>query len=355
MSRRSADWQAMLTPSLERAWSVRLRAAWQQLNETHASAGMRPPVLRIDRAEQRLGSWHGGTRTLTLSARHVALDPWERVLATLRHEMAHQYVDEVLKAHGETAHGDAFAHALARFTPDDADAAPDPDSARVLERVRKLLALAESDNAHEAEAAMAQAHRLLLRHNLALHGSAAVYQARLLGEARAALPLHAKMVAGLLTEFFFVEAVWILQYDALRDRDVRRLEIYGRPHDVEMAAYVHDYLHEACERLFLAARRRGELDGSARRDYLAGVLAGFRQKLGAERHRAAEQGLVWVGDGDLRQFVRQRHRHLRTLGSAGARRSRAHDLGRRDGARLTVHRPMQSQGGGGRALPAPER
>ena len=40
--------------------------------------------------------------------RLVTEHPWTVVLEVLRHEMAHQYVDEVLGVHDETAHGPTF-------------------------------------------------------------------------------------------------------------------------------------------------------------------------------------------------------------------------------------------------------
>ena len=47
------------------------------------------------------------------------------------------------------------------------DAAPaDAVEVKVVERIARLLALAESPNRHEAEAAMAAAQRLMLKHNL---------------------------------------------------------------------------------------------------------------------------------------------------------------------------------------------
>lgn len=354
MSKRQS-WEELLTPALERAWLGRLRAAWQEIAAAQVPGALRPPVFRLDRATTRLGSWQPSTRTITLAARHLALDPWDEVVATLRHEMAHQYAHEVLQERGEAPHGGAFHHAELRLgVRADAAAAADPTSQRVLQRVQKLLALAASDNPHEAEAAMARAHALLLEHNLSLGAAAPDYRALRLGEAWGALPLHAKMIAGLLTEYFFVEAVWVLRYEALRNRDLRQLEIYGRPHDVEMAEYVHDFLHAAVARLFAAARQRGEVDARGRRDYLAGVLSGFRQRLAGAKTDAAARGLVWVADGDLRHFVRERHPRLRTLGSAGARRTRAHELGRRDGAKLSVLRPVRSGAGGG-LLPAPTK
>jgi len=79
----------------------------------------------------------------------------------LKHEMAHQFVHEVL-GEQEAPHGPAFRATCARLGIDQrAGGLPQPaqsaDQRRLLERVHKLLALAQSDNQHEAEAAAAAA------------------------------------------------------------------------------------------------------------------------------------------------------------------------------------------------------
>ncbi|HNF59611.1 MAG TPA: hypothetical protein PLN89_08555, partial [Elusimicrobiota bacterium] len=47
------------------------------------------------------------------------------------------------------------------------------------------------------------------------------------------------------------------------------------------------------------ARREMALPASRRREFVAGVLTGFRDKLRSERVSNEEQGLVWLGDVDL--------------------------------------------------------
>src|SRR5207248_891299 len=78
---------------------------------------------------------------------------------------------------GETAHGPRFRAVCERLGIDGA-ASGVPQSRSVpgsveatrkmADRIARLLALAESPNVHEAEAAMAAAQRLLLKHNIEL-------------------------------------------------------------------------------------------------------------------------------------------------------------------------------------------
>lgn len=355
---------------LELLWLERLRAEWHHTNRSKLRGALIPPILCLDAATRRLGSWSSEGRQLSIARAHIERDRWSEVVETLRHEMAHQYADEVLRARDEAAHGEAFRHACGllgvhqRGEPEGPGSADvlgvqphDPQTERIVERVQKLLALAASDNQHEAEAAMATAHRLLLQHNLDLRAATEQrnYTRALLGGSAASIPLSWKMISGILSQFFFVEAVWTHEFVAAHGRDERRLEVFGRPHDVDMARWVHDFLHASLQRLYLAARSRGEVAGSGRRDYEAGVLGAFRTKLRAEREHQAQRGLVWVGDADLQRYMRSAVGPMRSFGATGPQRSAAHAAGQRDGANLRLHRPMSSGGNGGGLLPAPRR
>ena len=346
-----------LDETLHPAWLAELRRAWTDFNARHLGGRLQPPVLQIDRGELRLGRWEPEARLLSLAHHHIWTHAWDEVLGTLKHEMAHQYVDEVLGG-DERPHGPQFARACqllgidarASGTPRDREA---DEQSKTLRRVQKLLALATSANRHEAEAAMAAANTLLLRYNLELPqgGPPLGYGARRLGASAAALPLDWKLVGAILAEFFFVECIWTTTYNPRRDRHERVLEVMGSEANLEMAGYVHDFLHASTDRLWRLEHRTLELPGSRKREYTAGVLLGFRDKLRQERKRNAEVGLVWLGDPDLQRFVRNRHPYIRAMAKSGVRRSQAHEAGRAAGQRLTLQRPVHEQTTRGRALP----
>lgn len=353
-----------LDEQLHRSWLAELRRCWQDFNTRHLGGRLRPPVLQIDGGTQRLGHWEREPRLLSIAHHHVWTHAWEEVLVTLRHEMAHQYVDEVLGG-DERPHGPNFARAcgLLGITAR-ASGAPRPRDThdatdRVLRRVQKLLALATSQNRHEAEAAMAAANTLLLRFNLelapppsGLHPrSPLVYGASRLGSSAAALPLDWKLVGAILAEFFFVECIWTTTYNARRDRHERVLEVMGTAANREMAGYVHDFLHHSLVRLWDREHKDLGLTAPRRREYTAGVLLGFRDKLRQERARNSEVGLIWFGDADLARFARERHPRVRAMNKTGVRRSRAHEAGRAAGQRLTLHKPVHQTEHRGRALP----
>ena len=340
---------------LHRAWLKRLRDEWQTVNKEKLSNRLKLPVLLIDRTSKRLGHWEHAQRTLGISEQHIWQHPWLDVVETLKHEMAHQYVSEVLGILDETSHGRAWREAckLLDCLPQATGApglAPETETDRMLHKVKKLLALAESPNVNEAESAMAAAHALILRYNLdvAKTAQSADYAWRRIGGTKAAIGLDSKLVASILSRWFFVECVWVSVYVARNDRMERQLEILGTQTNLELAHYAHDFLHAACESLWRAHARAGVR--GTRREFVAGVLQGFSQKLEAERKVNAGRGLVWLGDPALGGYLKDRYRHLRTMSSTGVRQSEAHQAGVSAGRELRIHQGIHAHGKGGGLL-----
>ena len=345
---------------LHRAWIGQLRREWRQINDEHLDGQLRPPIFAIDRSERRLGRWEQGGRILGIAEQHIWDHPWDEVLETLKHEMAHQVVFEIHRVRHEAPHGPTFARACRKLGIEpEASGRPGTTATsradRILAKVRKLLALAASDNPHEARAAMAAANTLLLRYNLELPSadSAPGYGFRRIGRTAAALQLPWKVIARVLEEFFFVECIWVSVYNARKDRMERQLEICGNADNLEFAAYVHDFLHDELARSWRLEQRklgRTRLAGGARsrkREFSVGLLSGLRDKLREERSHNEERGLIWVGDPGLDGYFHKRYPRIRKLSGGGVHRSDAYEAGQLAGRSLTIHRPVRGGGKGG--------
>lgn len=336
----------------ENALLRELQQWWRQYNRQLFGGGMRPPALALEATQRQLGRWERRTRTLALSRAMVAARPWGEVLEVLKHEMAHQYCDEVLGVADEGPHGATFkavcrdrgidGRATGRPTGDD-----DPARAKVLRRIQRLLALADSPEQHEAEAAMAAAQRLMLKHNLAVSESAAPqrYGVRWLGAPTQRLQVHHRVLGGILAQHFFVRCVWVWSYDPARDRRGRVLEICGSDSNLEFATYVHGFLADTAERLWVEHKRRhGIRANKDRRRFLAGVMMGFHEKLGQQAEEHAEEGLVWVPEAALEDWVGARHPALRRGRATTVRADGAWQHGRSAGRRIVLHKPVVDQG-----------
>jgi hypothetical protein len=346
-----------LTASLERALLRELVAEWERINDAHFRSALHRPSIVLSSTASRLGQWIDGSRLIELQRAMVLAQPWTVVVEVLKHEMAHQYVHEVLGERGESPHGRAFQQTCARLGIDAASAGlprtvaePDPAAARVVERIARLLALAESNNAHEAEAAAAAAQRLMLKHNIESvdrrgQEGERDFEHRHLGKPTGRVEESQRILAGILGRFFFVEVIWVPVYRPLEGKRGSVLEIGGTRANVAMAEYVHSFLSHTCDALWADHKKANGIDANRdRRTFQAGVMSGFAAKLARESKAAAHElkkrGLVWVKDGDLGGWFRRRHPHVRNVRYGGAPRTGTWDAGREAGERIVLRRGM---------------
>ncbi|MBX3225190.1 MAG: SprT-like domain-containing protein [Labilithrix sp.] len=357
-----------LSAALEAALLHELREQYRLLALAYFKGALRLPQIELVPSRARLGRWVEATRTIELSRALVLARPWGVVVEVLKHEMAHQYVTEVLGERGETAHGPRFRAVCERLGIDGSAAgmpdAPPPEKTeaqrKIGDRIARLLALAESPNVHEAEAAMAAAQKLLLKHNIELRDARAAqgYVWRHLGTPTGRTTEAERVLSLLLGKHFFVEAIWIPVYRAREGKRGSVLEICGSLENVEIAEYVHGYLVATAERLWREHKAKLGIRGDRdRRTFLAGVMTGMTEKLAREAKKSEEAGLVWIADGDLSRYFRKRHPHVRHVRYAGQRRSEAYAHGREAGRKIVIHKGMREgpDASGGRPLLPPRR
>ncbi len=349
---------AQLTADLEAALVRELSQCFAWENDARFGKRLRAPTLALADTTTRLGQWIRATRTLELSRPLVVARPWPEVVSVLLHEMAHQYVDEVLAVRGEEPHGPTFQRVCAERGIDArAHGAPVPDDGdraagdRVLERIRKLLALAGSANQHEAEAAMRTAHGLMLRYNVDGVGQRHAYQVRHVGDPTARRTTAEGLIAVLLAEFFFVRVIQIPVYLPALGRHGQVFELTGTAANLDMAEHVFEFLRATADRLWHANRADTRIrSGHDRARYQAGVIAGFHDKLRAERTELRGTGLIWVGDADLDEHYHRRNPRI-TRRRKRVRADGAHAAGREAGQRVVLHRPLtRGPSGGGPKL-----
>jgi len=345
---------------LETALLRELHRTWGHLNHLYFAEAMRAPSLDLTDGSAVLGKWSPVARTITFSRPLLLEAPWTSVVEVLKHEMAHQYVTEVLRVRDEPAHGPAFRQVCARHGIDLAAngvpgvTAPEDAAAKVVGRIQRLLALGGSPNENEARAAMNAAQRLMLEHNIAWTETAAEqrYGFRQLGEPALRVSAHERILAGLLGEHFFVSPVWVPAWIPSRARRGKVLEVSGSPANLETAAYVHRFLLDTARRLwrtYKASRHPGV--GRERSRYLLGVVLGFRERLEEQARGHRAEGLVWVGDAGLDTYVGRRHPRLRTTRRVRFARTPAYEHGKREGRKIQLRKGVAEEGEGrGRLL-----
>lgn len=347
----------VLQAELRLSWTRKLVMWWQHYNELYLDEVMRLPVIRLGDGLSTLGHWQREQRTLTISNAHILRDPWLVVMDTLRHEMAHQYVDEVLNVRDEGPHGKSFRLACeklrckpqARASEEDLTGVT-TDEDRVLRLLQKVLSLANSPNENEAQAAMQKAHQLLMTYNIDLVAldQKRRFEMRTLGEVKGRHTSAELWLGSLLGRFFFVEVLWGQSYDVHRDQIGTVMQVYGTAENLDMAVYVHDYLMRVLDDLWQKYRMENQIANNRERQrYFAGVLAGFYQKLESQEQVLEQtQALIWQGDAQLQTYFRYVNPNVQTRKGGGVLVTEAYQAGVQDGQSVVIHRPVESSGDG---------
>ncbi len=364
MSTQAQREAAALSVELEAKLLERLIHEWRAINYSYFNDVLRQPVLQLSDTRTRLGQWHGELRNLEISRSLVLEYPWPEVIEVLKHEVAHQYVDEILRV-DETAHGPNFQRVCEQLGIDGrATASPNPSetgessdaSSKIVARIRKLLALAQSPNQNEAETAATAARRLMLKFNIEVdqtrpereHGGRR-YGYRHLGRGSGRILEHERRLAKILVNYFFVEGIWLPIYRPLDGKRGTVFEICGLEANLLMAEHVHAFLMTTAERLWSEYKRESQRSSNRdRQAFLAGVMRGFEAKLAAQSAEFQEQGLVWVPAPDLGQYFRRRYPKTTTVRRGGASRNEAFAEGNRAGKAIVLSQPVETGSSGGR-------
>ena len=357
------EWQA----DVSRGWVLGLIQEYRQIQaEVPALRPLQLPNLCIsDALTATLGQWQRQRRQLTLAARLFQHCDWTEVTATLRHEMAHQAVSELFGNPNEPPHGPAFRRAceLLGIPPQPTTACSPrdlPTRSRLTTRIRKLLALGESPNPHEAERALAKAHELALRYNIGQAGHddrTDDYGFRMVGPLYRRIPSYVWAVAGIVADFYFVLYISRVYQDpdsaAAAPRRLRIMELYGTRTNLDMAVYVYSFLLHQANAQWQRYSRENNLRGVRYRlSFLNGMFAGFRAGLETQRQQLADRkALIWLGDPSLESFFRQRNPRVATTTLRNRFDKGTHEAGRQVGGRLRLRPPLGSADQSARSQP----
>lgn len=204
----------------------------------------------------------------------------------LRHEIAH-YLTFLHYPNFSGPHGSEFKEICQRFGfENDISKATidllsaneskegDLESERVLDKVQKLLKLAESSNAHEAELATFKANELLIKHSLN-HIDTKLDETIYLDRPLVYPRSNSKLVAiyEILTHFLVRPVI-------SHGHKQCSLEICGPKTNVILARYVAEFLDRQLEHLWLETKKESGLQGQrAKNSFMLGVASGFHEKM----------------------------------------------------------------------------
>lgn len=277
----------------------------------------------------------------------------------LKHELAHYLTYILFKE--VRPHGPEFKSVCERFGfPDEVAEATmnleesnlskegDIVSERIVEKVKKLLMLAQSSNAHEAELATMKANELLLRHNIdsIKDRPEPIYMDRLLMRKRKDTKIGA--IYSILKHF-------IVRPVISQGRNSCCLEVSGSLTNVKLAGYIAEFLDRELDHMWEDAKKEFGLQGlQAKNSFYLGVAEGFdkKMKLAKLGFSEADQKALVLVEKKLDIDTRAIYRRLSASRSGHQTDYAANTVGHSKGLSLTIRNAVE---GRGKNLYLPER
>jgi predicted SprT family Zn-dependent metalloprotease len=269
----------------------------------------------------------------------------------LRHELAH-YLTYV--SFGDVrAHGPEFLSVCEKLgLPSDVSAATmnleesneakidDAESERVLEKVKKLLSLAQSSNTHEAQLATIKANELLLKHNLTFvnNPSGPIYLDRLLPR---------KRKDSKLTAIYSILKHFIVRPVISQGKGTCCLEVSGSLTNVKLATYVATFLDRELDQMWRAAQDKHGLGGMrAKNSFFHGIAEGFDQKMKDSKMNFSEQDrkALTIVERKLDFDTLLIYKRLGTSHSTNHTDNNARGVGHQKGLALTINTALEANG-----------
>ncbi len=362
---------------LERSILHGLALEWDEAvgyADRYQQALLEKPMFGLRDMKSRLGYWSPRRKEICLSRKLVMNHPWYAVLDVFHHEIAHQFAHQVFGAYEETAHGPSFQKAcrILRANPEASGTYPPLDEKlrnhkessqdRMLVKVKKLMALAQSKNTHEAEAAMAKAHELIAKYNVDVieKNEQRDFVSVFVGKPALRHTRDVAYLGGLLASFYFVKSIWIPSYVVEKAKMGRVLEITGSAQNVKIAAYVFDVAQNYIDSQWEKYNQDKKLTLHRKTDYAVGIIRGFREKLesqrtGKDRFSASGEkvrALAKYEDPQLEAYFS--HRYPRVTSSSRRRVNQDFGIfndGRASGKKLVISQGIEEKGESGKFLP----
>jgi hypothetical protein len=292
---------------------------------------LRKPLFSLRDMKGRWGYWSGENNEICLSRELVLDHPWDTICEILLHEMAHQYAEQALGSQDEPPHGPKFKRAcqLLRANPRASgnyrpldervlQYSPGPED-KIMVRVKKLMALAQSQNRHEAELAMAKAHEFIAKHNIELlaRDEERHFVSVFVGKPALRHFREDYHLAGLLQDFYFVFGIWVPAYVLHKGKMGSVLEISGTIQNVRIASYVHDFVKRFIDTQWQRYNKNRGLNRYRKTDFAVGILKGFGAKLRMQNRKRKkdkdELGLIKIEDPLLQKHVDYRYPHTTSI------------------------------------------
>jgi hypothetical protein len=358
--------QADMIAETEREWLKQIHIEYSSICYQYG-VRLRPVIFSISRGQSTWGQWDPVTRCISLSQDLILTESWQNVIGILKHEMAHQYADEVLKIND--IHGDAFQtackvlavpnefrHARVSTTKPlqtwrKSNSLATENS--ILRKAEKLLSLAQSENEHEAYLAMEKVQALFLKHNICKEEikQKCEFFTLVIDTQKKRIDKACAMIASILNEFYFVRVIFSSTFDTRSCESTKTLEVVGTRENVLMAEYVYHFLQNTLASLWTQYKQREFTTNADRTPYFVGVLTGFRDKLSqihsSQCKDSSSKSLMKSFQRSLDSYVDTIFPKLTTRKSGGiTREGDSYFAGMAEGENIVIHKGVNEKRAG---------
>ena len=269
----------------------------------------------------------------------------------LRHEFAH-YLTFIHHGSGVQAHGEEYRNichhyswgenvykASANLEQLNSNLEGDLNAEKIIDKIKKLLKLASSENEHESQAATIKANELLLKYNLNLIESESfetLYVDKLIIQKRKSAKLIA--IYDMIKHFMVTP---ILSYG----KGQVALEATGTKANIELAHYVAGFLDQELERLWDIYKKENNLTGTkAKNSFFLGLAKGYdlkNQQMMKNFSPVQSQNLVMIKN-KLDSQVKKIYHRLSSSASGNSLDQTSFNAGKSAGQSLSINRGLNN-------------
>ena len=351
----------------ERTVLLELNQEYSRLS-SERKLSLKPVSIQFFDSQSVWGQFDSLSRTIFISRKLVQNHTWQDVLGVLRHEVAHQYVFENHPSDFfEKPHGELFQAACRKlgvpapfskarvglqdsplsWKDDEVESAEE----KMIDKVKRLLALGQSSNEFEAALAMKKVQQLYAQYNLdrARVPDRSQFVHLIVSLKKKRKNAWEQRIISLLIEYFFVEIIILQQFNSLSQEKEQAFEIIGTRENVLMAEYVYYFLLNQVEHLCQAS---GSLSGVQKSSFRLGILEGFSKKLsenGLNGVASAESDIIQKAlvkfhqDPVLKNYLKEIYPRLTTSrNSSRMIDSEAFYAGHLEGQKLVLKKPLEA-------------
>ncbi len=276
---------------IETRWAAQLSQEHKTLSWRYG-VDLTTPTIDISSGESRLGWWSFETKTISISSHLIKTEVWDIVLEVLKHEMAHQYVStfyENADIHGQyfklackklgvhkafVAGGKDYNQRLKEFKGD-----LPADAQKMLRKVEKLMALGQSNNQAEAQAASRKANYLLNKYNLQRINTGdddPNIRYLTICHKKKRIESIQKALLSILRDYYYVNCLTSRTYHAGDDAIYKSMVLIGREEALIVAEYVYHFLLDTSQALWQNFRKKHRAKRGQKVSFDMGFTAGIR-------------------------------------------------------------------------------